>query len=307
MFEGARLADSNAEPSETQPVNDESIIERLAEAVGAPSYRQQGAALFCVDCVDALSAIGDGSVRLTVTSPPYNIGKEFDTERELDVYLDWCAAWATHIARVTADDGSFWLNLGYTTQSTSSKALPLTYLLWDRVPMYLVQEIVWHYGAGVAARRSFSPRNEKFLWYVKNANDYVFDLDSVRDPDVRYPNQKKNGKLKCNPAGKNPSDVWIIPKVTSGSQRSSPERTPHPSQFPIALIERIVRSTSRRNDVVLDPFVGSGTTAVVAARLGRRVIGFDRNAAYLKVAAARLREQRIRGDQLALSVGPQLD
>ena len=309
MFESARLADSDVEASEPPkpPVNDEAIIERLAEAVGPPSYEQDGVALFCADCVEALSAIDDGSVQLTVTSPPYNIGKEFDVERELDVYLDWCAEWATQVARVTAGDGSFWLNLGYTTQSARSKALPLTYLLWNRVPMYLVQEIVWHYGAGVAARRSFSPRNEKFLWYVKNPNDYVFDLDSVRDPHVRYPNQKKNGKLKCNPAGKNPSDVWIIPKVTSGSQRSSPERTPHPSQFPIALIERIVRAASRTNDVVLDPFVGSGTTAVVAQSLGRRIIGFDRNASYLKVAAARLREQRIRGDQLSLRVGPQLN
>ena len=109
-------------------------------------------------------------------------------------------------------------------------------------------------------------------------------MDAVRDPEVKYPNQKKNGKLKCNPLGKNPSDVWTIPKVTSGANRASEERTDHPAQFPAAVIERILRACSNEGDIVLDPFMGSGTTAEVALDLDRFVIGFEVKAAYIGTA-----------------------
>jgi adenine-specific DNA-methyltransferase len=117
---------------------------------------------------------------------------------------------------------------------------------------------------------------------------YCFNLDDVRDPDVKYPNQKKNGKLKCNPLGKNPTDVWQFPKVTSGKDRSSDERTPHPAQFPLAVIDRIVKCSSHAGDIVLDPFIGSGTTAEAALRNGRNVIGFEISANYVEIAARRI-------------------
>lgn len=115
-----------------------------------------------------------------------------------------------------------------------AKAIPLPYLLWDKVPLYLIQEVVWNYGAGVSGKKFLSPRNEKLLWYVKNEKQYTFNLDDIRDPNVKYPNQKKNGKsdlsfilseemagkIRVNPLGKNPTDVWQIPKVTSGQGRS---------------------------------------------------------------------------------------
>jgi adenine-specific DNA-methyltransferase len=130
---------------------------------------------------------------------------------------------------------------GYLSVPSRTKAIPIPYLLWDRVPFYLIQEIVWNYGSGVAGSKLFSPRNEKFLWYVKDYENYTFNLDEVRDPNVKYPNQKKNGKIKVNPKGKNPTDVWEFPKVTSGKNRSSKERTDHPAQFPVAVIERTHR------------------------------------------------------------------
>ena len=136
--------------------------------------------------------------------------------------------------------------------------------------------------------RMFSPRNEKFIWYVKNPENYTFNLDEVRDPDVKYPNQKKNGKLKCNPLGKNPSDVWQIPKVTSGKDRSSDERTPHPAQFPLALIERILKACSNPGDTVLDPFMGSGSLAEAALRTGRNAVGFEVRQDYVEIASRRL-------------------
>jgi adenine-specific DNA-methyltransferase len=239
-----------------------------------------------------------------VTSPPYNIGKEYETPRHVKDYLAWCAAWIKDIYNVTAPTGAFWLNLGYLSLDNRAKAIPIPYLLWDSVPFYLLQEIVWHYGAGVASRLNFSPRNEKFLWYVKNPGEYVFNLDAVRDPDVKYPNQKKHGKLKCNPKGKNPSDVWVFPKVTSGAQRSSKERTPHPAQFPLAVIDRIVKACSREGDIVLDPFLGSGTVAEVALRNNRRVVGFEIEPKYIKLTATRitryLRHERGRPTQPSL-------
>jgi adenine-specific DNA-methyltransferase len=238
--------------------------------------------------MELLAALPKASLPLTVTSPPYNIGKSYEQVREVGEYIDWCAEWVELVHRATARDGAFWLNLGYLSVPGRAKAVPIPYLLWDRVPFFLLQEVVWNYGAGVAARHSFSPRNEKFLWYVKDADSYTFNLDAVRDPDVKYPNQRKNGKLKCNPLGKNPTDVWQIPKVTSGTDRASPERTPHPAQFPTAVVDRIVRACSNPGDVILDPFMGSGSLAEAAIRSGRQAIGFEINAEYVDLTTRRL-------------------
>lgn len=262
----------------------------VVAALGEPYWSDEHVALYHADALAALRALPPEVVDLTVTSPPYNIGKEYEQPRPVEDYVAWLAEWINGVDRVTTPEGAFWLNLGYVSLPGRAKAIPIPYLLWDSVPFYLVQEVVWNYGAGVAARTSFSPRNEKFLWYVKDADRYTFNLDDVRDPDVKYPNQKKNGKLKCNPLGKNPTDVWAFPKVTSGTNRSSTERTPHPAQFPEAVIERIIKACSNTGDVVLDPFVGSGTSAVVARRLDRYAIGFEASEAYLAdVAVPRLR------------------
>lgn len=271
----------------------------VVDALGSPHWSDDRIALFHVDAVPSLQSLPSESVALTVTSPPYNIGKEYEREVPVAEYVEWSAKWIAGVHRATSPEGSFWLNLGYVAVPGKAKAMPIPYLLWNRIPFYLLQEVVWSYGAGVAARRSYSPRNEKFLWYVKDPENYTFNLDDVRDPDVKYPNQKKNGKLKCNPLGKNPTDVWAFPKVTSGANRSSPERTAHPAQFPEAVIERIILASSRPGDIVLDPFVGSGTTAVVARRLGRYTIGFELNEAYLaRVTVPRL---ELENTQLALA------
>lgn len=260
----------------------------ILSALGTPAVHRPGAMIYQMDCVEALERLPKNLIDLTVTSPPYNIGKEYETRIGLDHYVSWCEEWIKGIERVSKSESSFWLNLGYLTSPEKAKCLPISYLLWDKVPFFLIQEIVWNYAAGVAARHYFSPRNEKFLWYVKNQNQYTFNLDAVRDPNVKYPNQKKNGKLKCNPLGKNPTDVWEFPKVTSGTQRASPERTAHPAQFPIAVIDRIVRACSNPGDVLLDPFMGSGTTAEVALSTGRFVLGFELESKYIDIIATRL-------------------
>jgi adenine-specific DNA-methyltransferase len=256
--------------------------------------------LICGDAIEVLRDIPDGHIDLTITSPPYNIGKEYETPRLLDEYLAWCQHWMAEIFRVTKPTGAFWLNLGYLAVPGKGRAVPLTYLLWEKCPFFLVQEVVWHYGAGVAARHAFSPRNEKWLWYVKNDTNYWFDLDAVRDPNVKYPHQKKNGKLKCNPLGKNPGDVWTIPKITSGSGRASRERTKHPAQFPVALIERIVRACSRKGDLILDPFAGSGSTLVASLLNDRRSLGIEVRPDYCAIAERRVRAARSKTKELAL-------
>jgi adenine-specific DNA-methyltransferase len=260
----------------------------VRESLGEPSFERAGLHVYRGDCVELLSRLPAGLIDLTVTSPPYNIGKQYESELPLGDYVEWCHAWIRRIYRATSATGAFWLNVGYLPVPGKAKALPIPYLLWDRVEFFLMQEIIWNYGAGVASQRSFSPRNEKFLWYVKDADQYTFDLDSVRDPNVKYPNQKKNGKLKCNPLGKNPTDVWEFPKVTSGANRSSSERTPHPAQFPVAVIDRIVRACSRPGDLILDPFLGSGTVAEVAIRNGRHVLGFEIREDYVAIARERI-------------------
>jgi adenine-specific DNA-methyltransferase len=256
--------------------------------------------LVCGDLLDVLRGTPSDSVDLTVTSPPYNIGKEYEHNRPLSEYIDWCREWLNEIFRVTKPSGALWLNLGYIEVEEKGRAVPLSYLLWNQSPFFLQQEIVWHYGAGVASRRAFSPRNEKWLWFLKDPLQYTFNLDAVRDPNVKYPNQKKDGKLKCNPMGKNPGDVWIIPKVTSGNGRASPERTSHPAQFPLAVVKRIILASSNPGELVLDPFAGSGSTLVASIHAQRRCIGVEVRAEYCAIAERRIRAARARVQELAL-------
>ena len=256
--------------------------------LGKPHCAGEGYAIYHGDCLSALKSLPDELFSLTVTSPPYNIGKEYEIPLPIDDYVAWCEQWMDEVYRVTQPNGAFWLNLGYLEIGGKAKAVPLSYLLWNRSRFYLMQEVVWNYGAGVASRKSLSPRNEKLLWYVKHSENYTFNLDAIRDPDVKYPLQKKNGKLRCNTIGKNPSDVWQIAKVTSGENRSSAEQTNHPAQFPLDLVDRIVLGFSNPGELVLDPFMGSGTVALSCLEHGRRVLGFEIKPAYCDLAAQRI-------------------
>lgn len=264
-----------------------SRFESVLESIGSPTFRGDRYAIYRGDCLDLLAKVPQEMVDLTLTSPPYNIGKVYETVMPVEQFIDWCALWVNAIYRVTAPAGAFLLNVGYVSLPERARSIPIPYLLWNRVPFFLQQEIVWNYGAGVAAKKVLSPRNEKLLWYVKHAERYCFNLDDIRDPNVAYPNQKKNGKLRCNTLGKNPSDVWQIAKVTSGQNRSAKERTPHPAQFPIDLCERAIKGFSSIGNIVLDPFLGSGSTIDASLRWGRYSIGFEIREDYCAIAAAR--------------------
>jgi adenine-specific DNA-methyltransferase len=260
----------------------------VASAGATSGDRSAAAIVVCAEAIEFLRTLPSESVNLVLTSPPYNIGKPYERAKPVDEYVAWCCLWLAELWRVCRPDASVWLNLGYMPVPGRGTAVPITYLLWEKLPFHLVQEVVWHYRAGVACRKRFSPRNEKLLWLVKNPNVYAFDLDAVRCRDVRYPNQRRHGRLRCNPAGRNPSDVWEIPKVTAGAGRASRERTAHPAQMPLELAERVVRACSRPGDVVLDPFAGSGTTAVAALLHGRNVIAIELDPTYSAIAEQRV-------------------
>ncbi|MBI5526100.1 MAG: site-specific DNA-methyltransferase [Deltaproteobacteria bacterium] len=266
----------------------------LEEFLGRPLHAEAGFILYNRDCLEALRSLSGSRFRtqLTVTSPPYNIGKAYETVRGLQDYVQWSVDWITAVHGVTGPTGAFWLNLGYVPVAQKGRAVPIPYLIWDKTPFFLIQEVVWNYGAGVSARQSFSPRNEKWLFYSVSHSQYTFNLDDVRDPNVKYPNQKKNGKYRCNPLGKNPSDVWQFPKVTTGTNRSSKERTPHPAQFPLGIVERLVRVSSNSGDVVLDPFSGSASTGIAAVGTGRVFVGFEIREDYCRLSVERLRRFR---------------
>jgi adenine-specific DNA-methyltransferase len=267
----------------------EAIRSTLGRIWGAPWYASPGFLLYHGDCLRFLEAFrkADLTTDLALTSPPYNIGKEYEEKLPVNSYVNWCGRWMTAIFEATAPAGSFWLNLGYLEVPGRGLCVPISYLVWDKSPFYLLQEVVWHYGAGVSTTKRLCPRNEKWLFCVKNPARYTFNLDDIRDPNVKYPNQKKNGKFRCNPLGKNPSDVWSIPKVTTGARRSSKERTAHPAQFPLGLVRRIILASSNAGDTVLDPFAGSCSSGLAAMGLGRLFVGVEINERYCKLAAER--------------------
>ncbi len=278
-----------------------SLVKELRPHTGEPFFCRPGFILYHGDCLSGLEKIGreTSPVALTVTSPPYNIGKDYEEKTPCHRFVDWCTRWLDRVYRVTKENGALWLNLGYFEVPGRGLCVPIAYLLWDRSAFYLLQEVVWHYSAGVSTRKRLSPRNEKWLFYVKNPKAYTFNLDDIRDPNVKYPNQKKNGRYRCHPLGKNPSDVWHYPKVTTGKKRSSRERTDHPAQFPLGVVERIVRASSNPGDIVLDPFAGSCSTGIAACGLGRIFVGLEIRRDYCEMSVRRFKAFEEERRQLA--------
>lgn len=286
--------------SEMRKTEDTDMFNTIKKALGKPYYESEDCLIYNVDSLQYIPKMPQQSVNLTITSPPYNIGKAYESILPISDYVAWCSEWMNGVYNVVADNGAFLLNLGYLEVPAKGKAVPIAYLLWDKSPFFMQQEIVWHYEAGVASKKYLSPRNEKFIWYVKDKANYTFNLDPIRDPNVKYPNQKKNGKLRCNPLGKNPGDVWCFPKVTSGEKRSSKERTAHPAQFPVSVIEKFILGMSNQGEVVFDPFLGSGSTCIAALKHGRKVVGFEISEEYCKIAVQRV-ESFLDSDQISFS------
>lgn len=234
--------------------------------------------IYCRDNVEGMRDLDAGSVELIITSPPYNANKEFENFSSLQDYVEFSKTWVREIPRVLSDNGSFWLNVGY-TKTGNNTTLPLTYLFYQIVELPLIQEVVWHYEGGMSYKKRFTHRTDRWMWFSKNPDNVIFNLDSIRDLSLNRTTDKRN-----NPLGKNPTDYWYFDRVVNISK----ERTEHPTQFPEKMVERIVKACSNHSGLVLDPFMGSGTTAVVAKRLSRNFIGFDISERYCNMANERL-------------------
>ena len=271
-------------------MNFERIQEQIIQRIGTPHYYDKNCMIFCTDTLHMQNLLPGKLFNLIVTSPPYNIGKAYEHIMPIADYVTWTERWTNESSRLLVDNGALLLNIGYVPVEEKGRAIPLPYLLWDKIPLFLNQEIVWNYSAGVACKNYLSPRNEKLLWYVKDAENYVFNLDAIRDQNVKYPNSKRHGKLRVNTLGKNPSDVWEIAKVTTGAKRSAAERTAHPCQFPMDLVNRIVLGFSNEKDIVFDPFLGSGTTIESCIRNNRYCVGFEISKEYCDIAVQRIQQ-----------------
>lgn len=244
--------------------------------------------LFEGDVNNLLPTIPDESVQLVVTSPPYNLGKEYESRLEMSEYLNQQQNVISNCVRVLKPGGSICWQVG--NYVDNGEILPLDILLYpifSSLGLHLRNRIIWHFGHGLHTTRRFSGRYEVILWFTKG-QDYVFNLDNVRVPQ-KYPNKRhfkgpKRGELSGNPLGKNPSDVWDIPNVKANHV----EKTDHPCQFPVELIERLVLSLTDVGDWVFDPFLGVGTTAIAALIHERKAIGAEIISHYVDIARSRV-------------------
>lgn len=251
------------------------------------------AVLYQGDCRDLLAAMPDTSVALSVTSPPYFMGKEYDRSYNVDDFISDHELIAPDIARICTLDGSVCWQIGNHVEEL--KLTPLDFLVhgvFDRLTtLTLRNRIIWTFGHGAHERNRFSGRYETILWYSKS-DQYCFDLDAVRVPQ-KYPGKRAykgphKGKLSGNPLGKNPSDVWEIPNVKAAHI----EKTDHPCQFPVGLVQRLVRALTPHGATILDPFSGSGSSAIAALMEGRRFVGAELDAGYCKIAEHRVDQLR---------------
>ena len=256
------------------------------------------------DVATLLPEIDDGSVDLVVSSPPYNIGKPYETRVSTEDYLDFQKVIIKGLYRILSKKGSICWQVG--SHFSREELLPLDFLfypLFKEAGFTLRNRIIWHYEHGLHASKRFSGRYETLLWFTKT-KDYTFNLDSVRVPS-KYPGKRhykgpNKGKPSGNPNGKNPSDVWSvvahdwetgmwnIPNVKA----HHPEKTIQPCQFPVELVQRCVLALTNPGDLVFDPFAGVGSTLIAAALLGRRSIGAEKEKSYHKIALDRLRRLR---------------
>jgi len=244
--------------------------------------------LYNGDCLKMLETIPDNFVKMVVTSPPYNIGKSYEKREKIDTYLTFQKKVIQECVRILSPNGSICWQVG--NYVDNGEIIPLDILLYpifNELKLKMRNRIVWHFGHGLHASKRYSGRYEVILWFTKS-DEYTFNLDSVRIPS-KYPNKRhfkgpKKGELSGNPLGKNPSDVWDIPNVKSNHI----EKTVHPAQFPIELIERLVLSLTDKEDWTFDPFMGVGTTQIASVIHSRKSIGSEILSEYFEIAKERL-------------------
>ncbi|MBC5810178.1 MAG: site-specific DNA-methyltransferase [Candidatus Eremiobacteraeota bacterium] len=261
--------------------------------IGSRYARTSDVTLYEGRCEDFLPQIPRGEVQLVVTSPPYNIGKKYERRNKLSIeqYIEQQRHVVAHCVDKLSPTGSICWQVGNHVANNELYPIDIMlYPLFRELGMVLRNRIIWHFEHGLHCTRRLSGRYETILWFTRPGNDYTFNLDAVRVPQ-KYPGKKyfkgpKAGQYSANPLGKNPSDLWVIPNV----KHNHVEKTAHPCQFPVELVERLVLALTRPGDLVFDPYLGAGTAAVAATLHGRRAAGADTVAEYVRIAKHRVEE-----------------
>jgi adenine-specific DNA-methyltransferase len=241
------------------------------------------------DCLKLLQSIPDVSIQLIITSPPYNIGKEYEKRTNLANYVAQQKVVIEECFRTLKSGGSICWQVGNFVDDGAIIPLDIAlYPIFASLGLKMRNRIIWHFEHGLHCSKRLSGRYETVIWFTKG-DDYTFDLDPIRVPQ-KYPGKKyfkgpKAGQYSCNPLGKNPGDVWLIPNVKSNHV----EKTNHPCQFPIELVERFVLSLTKENDWVLDPYAGVGSTLLAARLNNRKAVGAEINPAYIETAKERIK------------------
>ncbi len=239
-----------------------------------------------------MQSLEDESIKLIVTSPPYNIGKSYEDRQPIEKYVSEQTRVILECVRLLHPHGSICWQIGNHVQN--GEILPLDVVLYQVFKdqkLKLRNRIVWHFEHGLHCTKRLSGRYETIMWFTKG-DDYTFNLDPIRVPS-KYPNKKyykgpKIGQRSGNPLGKNPGDLWIFPNV----KNNHIEKTIHPCQFPVELVERLVLALTDEGDYVLDPYMGVGSSVIAAVRHGRKGYGCDTVKEYVDVAWERVRQLR---------------
>lgn len=225
------------------------------------------------DCRDLLKKLPDNSVNLVITSPPYNIGKpygKYSDKKTLDEWKELINEVSHEIYRVLAPNGSFFLNLSPIPYGKEKEILPLPFIGYEILKNnnFKIRNIItWTFNNMQNCTNRLSGRYENIIWAVKDLNNYVFNLDDVRIPYITQNDKRLTGN------GRNPTDVWYFNRVNNVTKKKL--NLNHPTIYPIEMIERIILMASNEKDVVLDPFLGSGTTVAAAIKLNRKGIGYE--------------------------------
>ena len=251
------------------------VIPQQNEKISDQFSLKESAVVYPGDCLNLLRSCPSDIFSLIVTSPPYNIGKEYEKKLDIENYISQQAAVIKECVRCLSPRGSICWQVG--NYVDRGKIIPLDtalYPIFTELRLPLRNRIIWHFEHGLHCSTRFYGRYETVIWFTKS-DDYVFNLDPVRVPQ-KYPGKKyfkgpKAGEYSCNLLGKNPGDLWGIPNVKSNHV----EKSEHPCQFPVELIERFVLSMTNEGDWVFDPFLGAGTSIVAAIRHGRRGDGAE--------------------------------
>lgn len=257
--------------------------------------RFQGDESVVLACQDNRGFVRDlpgGSMKLIVTSPPYNIGKSYEQRSPLDRYIQQQSAVIAECVRLLHPHGSICWQVG--NHVDDGEIVPLDiplYQVFRAHGLKLRNRVVWHFEHGLHCSKRLSGRYETINWFTKG-DEYTFHLDPIRVPS-KYPAKRhfkgpRRGQLSGNPKGKNPGDVWIIPNV----KNNHVEKTPHPCQFPVELVERLVLALTDPGDRVLDPYVGVGSSVIAAIKHGRVGYGCDVVQDYIDIAWERVRQLR---------------